>query len=102
MSPMALPSFLKIHGDVVRLNARLQPRASKDGIGDVVGDALKIKVTAPPVDFAANEALIRLLAGVLKCPKSDIHLVRGRTSRMKTLEIRGLSAEIIAERFENA
>ena len=50
------------------LSVKLQPRASRNEIGEPLGDELKIKVTAPPVDSAANQALIEFLAETLKCP----------------------------------
>jgi uncharacterized protein (TIGR00251 family) len=57
---------------------------------------LKIKITAPPVDSAANDALIRFLADTLDCGRNQIELVRGHTSRHKTLKIRGLNGESVA------
>ena len=60
-----------------------------------MGDELKIKVTAPPVDSAANEAVIRLLADVLDCPRSSVQLLRGQTSRHKQVLIQGVSAEAV-------
>ena len=60
-----------------------------------MGDELKIKVTAPPVDSAANEAVVRLLADVLDCPRSSVQLLRGQTSRHKQVLIQGVSAEAV-------
>jgi uncharacterized protein len=85
------PSFLRAQGDQVMLQVKVQPRASKNEIGPLLGDELKIKVTAAPVDAAANEALLRLLAETLDCPRGDVQLVRGQTSRHKTIAIRRLS-----------
>lgn len=96
---MALPAFLKTSGDAVLLAVKLQPRASRSEIGEPLGDALKIKVTAPPVDSAANEALVRLLAETLDCPRGAVQLVRGQTSRQKVVAIRGLTAEEVAKRL---
>ena len=64
---------------------KLQPRASKNEIGAPLGGELKIKVTAPPVDAAANEALVKLLAEKLDCPRGKVELLRGHTSRHKTI-----------------
>jgi uncharacterized protein (TIGR00251 family) len=58
-----------------------------------MGDELKIKVTAPPVDAAANQALIELLAETLGCPRGRVELVRGQTSRHKTIKLHGLAPE---------
>ena len=92
---MSLPTYLTQQSDGVLLSVKLQPRASKNEIGEALGNELKIKVTAPPVDAAANEALIRLLAGQLDCAKNQILLLRGQTSRHKTLKILGVSAEAV-------
>jgi len=96
---MTLPSYLRVNGASVQLKVRLQPRASRDEIGGAQEDALKVRVTAPPLDSAANQALVRLLADTLHCPKSSVRLVRGQTSRVKTLDIDGMSPEEIARRL---
>ena len=78
------------------LAIKLQPRASANEIGKPLGDELKIKVTAPPVDAAANESLVRLLSDELDIPRNRIDLVRGHTSRHKTIRISGVtSTEIL-------
>ena len=96
---MNLPPFLREQADGVLLSIKLQPRASRSEIGEPVGEELKIKVTAPPVDSAANEALIKLLAEKLDCSKSKVELIRGQTSRHKTLRIHGLTAAQVLERL---
>jgi uncharacterized protein YggU (UPF0235/DUF167 family) len=53
---------------------------------------LRIRVTAPPVDAAANEALLRLLADTLDCPRSKVELLRGHTSRQKVVKVYGIKA----------
>jgi uncharacterized protein (TIGR00251 family) len=97
---MSLPSYLKIQGDVVYLHVKAQPRASRDEIGEVTGNELKIKITAPPVDSAANEALVKYLAEVLDCPRQRVQLARGASSRHKVIAIHGLSAEDVVERLK--
>jgi uncharacterized protein (TIGR00251 family) len=97
-----MPSFLRVHGDGVYLSVKLQPRASKSAIGETAGNELKVKVKAPPVDFAANEALLRLLAETLECPRGAIQIVRGNTSRHKQIFLRGLSAADVAEKLLRA
>jgi hypothetical protein len=94
---MSLPPYLKMHGDAIHLHIKVQPRASRNEIGAALGDELKIKVTAPPVDSAANEALVRFVAEVLDCPRSCVQLIRGPTSRHKVVAIRGLSAKHITD-----
>jgi uncharacterized protein (TIGR00251 family) len=77
----------------VLLSVKLQPRASANEIGDALGSELRIKVTAPPVDAAANEALVKLLAQHLDCPRNRVELLRGHTSRHKTIKLHGFTAE---------
>ena len=90
-------SFLKETAGGVLLSVKLQPRASKNEIGEALGDELKIKVTAPPVDSAANEALVKFLAEKLGCAKNRVELRRGQTSRHKTILLHGFKvAEILA------
>jgi len=96
---VSLPSFVSVKGDEVMLAVKVQSRASKNEIGEVIGNELKIKVTAPPVDSAANEAIVKLLAQTLACPRGDVRIVRGATSRHKTLAIRGMTATTIFERL---
>jgi hypothetical protein len=74
---------------------RVQPRASRDEIVGEHQEALKIRLTAPPVDDRANEALCRLLASRLKVPLAAVRIVSGERSRTKRVEIRGATAEMI-------
>lgn len=80
-------------GDWIRFGVRVQPRSSRNQImGEHEGD-IRIKIMAPPVEGAANQALQRYLAEVLKLPKRDVRIVRGETSRRKVVEIRGIEAD---------
>jgi uncharacterized protein (TIGR00251 family) len=90
---MSLPSYLRVQPDGVLLSIKLQPRASANEIGEPLGDELRIKVTAPPVDSAANEALIRFLADTLDCARNRVELVRGQTSRHKLVKLHGMDVE---------
>lgn len=83
----------------VRLQLHIQPRASKTGIAGVHGDALKVRLAAPPVDGGANEALIRFLAETLAVPRSAVTLHAGAFSRRKTIEIQGRDAEEVRARL---
>ncbi len=74
------------------MSIRIQPRASRNEIVQREGGGLKIRLTAPPVDGAANEALIRFLADTLSVPKSQVELVSGHTSREKVVRISGVAA----------
>ena len=97
-NPPGAPAFLREQDGSVLLFVKLQPRASASEIGEALGNELRIKVTAPPVDAAANEALLRLLAEELDCPRNRVELVRGHTSRHKTLRLHGFTiAEVIAK-----
>lgn len=95
----SVPAFLSAQADGVRLSVKLQPRASRNEISEAVGNELKIKVTAPPVDSAANDALLKLLAEVLGCGRNRVELIRGQTSRHKTLLLRDFKAEEIAAKL---
>jgi len=88
-------SFLRETAGGTLLSAKLQPRASKNEIGEPLGEELKIKVTAPPVDAAANQALIELLAKALGCSRGRVALIRGQTSRHKTLMLHGFTPEVV-------
>jgi uncharacterized protein (TIGR00251 family) len=82
-------------GDVVRFSVRLQPRASKNEIAGLQGTALKVRVTAPPVDGLANEALIELLSRTLNTSRRNVCIVSGHSSRTKLIEISEASLESI-------
>ncbi len=96
---MPLPPYLRVQQDGVWLAIKLQPRASANEIGDVMGNELRIKVTAPPVDSAANEALVRFLAETLDCARNRVELVRGKTSRHKIVRVHGMAAEDVVNRI---
>ena len=83
----------------MRINVRVIPRSSKNLIEWEDG-GLKVHLTAPPVDGAANAALIALLAQCLAVHKGDILIVRGTTSRSKIIEISGISAETLEKRIK--
>lgn len=74
---------------------RVQPRASHDEIDGGWQDGLKIRLTAPPLDDRANEALRRLLATRLKVPLSAVRIAAGERSRNKRVEVRGVTAAML-------
>ena len=84
-------TFLRETAGGTLLLVKLQPRASKNEIGAPLGDELKIKVTAPPVDAAANQALVEFLADKLDCSRGRVELIRGQTSRHKTIRLHGFT-----------
>lgn len=75
----------------VRINVYVQPRAAQTGVVGMHGDAWKIRVTAPPVDNAANTALIDFIASKLGIPKRSIRIAAGSTGRRKIIEITGVT-----------
>lgn len=84
-------------GVSTRLTVRLTPRASREEIAGERDGVLLVRVTAPPVDGAANEALVRLLAKALRVPKGAVRIISGATSRTKAVEVDGLEiAEVRA------
>ena len=78
---------------------KVHPRAKKNAITGEVGDALKVALTAPPVDGKANEACIEFFAKLLKVPRSSVTIASGQTSRNKVIRVAGLSATEIRERL---
>jgi uncharacterized protein (TIGR00251 family) len=77
----------------------VQPRASRDEVAGVLGDEVRIRLTAPPVDGAANEALVRLLSARLSVPRSAVTIAAGHTGRHKLVRVAGLSVEEAASRL---
>lgn len=82
-----------------RIRVRAQPRASRTELAGLHGDALKIRVAAPPVDGAANEAIVRLLARSLGVPPGAVRIARGGSGRTKLIEVRGVDATTAAARL---
>jgi uncharacterized protein len=78
---------------------KVHPRAKKNAITGEVGDALKLALTAPPVEGKANQACIDFFANLLKVPRSSITIAAGQTSRRKVIRVAGLSAEEVRQRL---
>jgi uncharacterized protein len=82
---------------VIRFMVRVQPRSSRDAIAGEIEGALKIRLTAPPVDDRANDALRRFLAAQLNIPTSAVRIAAGERSRIKRIEVQGVQrAQILA------
>ncbi len=79
---------------------RVQPRARRNAIVGEIGDALKLALTAPPIEGRANEACIEFLAEFLKVPRSSITIAAGETSRNKVIRIAGMSADELRGRLQ--
>jgi len=81
----------------VAFAVRVTPRASRDAIEGEHAGALKVRLTAPPVEDRANEALVRLLAERLKVPRSAVRIVAGAKSRTKRVEVTGITAAQVVD-----
>ena len=81
----------------VRFSVRVQSRASADEIVGAHGDALKVRISAPPVDNAANEALVRFIAATFGIPARSVTIVSGSSSRTKTVELQGITEDRVRQ-----
>ena len=77
-------------------HVRVVPRASRSGVAGVQGDALKLRITAPPVEGKANDECIRLLAELLGVKRGRVTIIAGHASRIKTVAVEGLKADRVA------
>ncbi len=93
-----MPLLAERGGDTL-LAVRLQPRAARTELAGLHGDAVKIRVAAPPVEGAANAALCAFLAERLGIAPSRVHIQRGATSRAKVVCLQGLRAAEVAARL---
>ncbi|HSE50000.1 MAG TPA: DUF167 domain-containing protein [Terriglobales bacterium] len=86
----------------VTFSVRVHPRAKKNALTGTHGDALKLSLTAPPVEGRANIAVIEFFADLLRLPRSSITIAAGQASRNKVVRITGITAKVLAERIEAA
>lgn len=93
-----MPS-IKTENDGVSLAVRVAPRASRNELAGVEAGALKVRLTAPPVEGAANQALVKLLAKSLGLAKGKVVVVSGERSRDKRVLVRGLSQDELRRRL---
>src|SRR5689334_12850358 len=104
--PGATASFhhlaLTDNPDGVTIPVRAVPRASRDALDGVTEGALQVRLAAPPVEGAANKALVAFLAGVLGVPKRDIAIAAGEHDRRKLVRVRGLAADAVRQRLAAA
>ena len=77
----------------------MHPRARKNAITGVVGDAIKIALTAPPVEGRANEACVKFLSEFLNVPRSSVTIAAGESSRQKLIRIAGMTAAQVEEKL---
>ena len=86
---------VEVRGASIRVHVHVQPRASRSEVVGTHGAALKVRLLAPPVDGAANDALVALLAKELGVPRRDVRIVQGATSRAKVVEIDGTTEDAV-------
>jgi uncharacterized protein len=81
----------KISKNGILIDVKVEPRSSRKQISGIMDDTvLKVKLTAPPVDGSANEQLIELISEATGAKKTQIRIIRGLTSKRKTVEIKGI------------
>lgn len=94
-------SYLSTHKDGrVLLRVYVQPKASRNGFAGLHKDAIKLAITAPPVDGKANTAVVKFLAAFLNVKKNNLEIRYGLQSRNKTICISGLGEEAIRDRMQ--
>lgn len=99
----ALPPWLEERGaEDVGLRVLVQPRASRSRVVGEHDGLLKVQLAAPPVDGAANRALLELVAEILKLPKRQVTLLSGESSRRKHVRVEGMSVSELARRIGGA
>ncbi len=91
---------IKERDGAIEITLRVAPRSSRDAVQGEYKGALKVRLTAPPVDDRANHALCRLLAERLKVPVSAVRIVAGEKNRTKRVSIAGVSRAQAAALFE--
>lgn len=79
-------------GKTVSFKVKVQPRASRNQLSGRIGDAIKIRITAPPVDGEANKKVVEFLARLFKVRENDVMIISGLSSRTKIVEIAGVTA----------
>ncbi len=99
---MAVNNWIQETAAGVRIRVRVVPRAARNEVQGVLGNALKIRLQAPPVEGQANAALIEFLAERLDLSRRSVRLESGATGRNKTALITGRSAAEIAARLNPA
>ncbi|MDA8096919.1 MAG: YggU family protein [Desulforudis sp.] len=95
-----MPDLIRSDSRGVSFAVRIQPRASRNEVVGVLGDEIKIRITAPPVDGAANEALCTFLGWLFGVPARAVEIVSGRTGRRKVVHVAGLDPDKVLERLE--
>ena len=95
-APSGVPRITE-NDDGVTFSVHVQPRASRNGICGIQGDAIKLRLTSPPVEGEANRLCTEFLAKLLKVPKSAVTIIAGEKSRHKTIRVAGATAQAIRD-----
>ena len=88
---MAKGSGPQIREEAATVEVHVLPRASREGVAGVSGNAVRVRLTAPPLENRANDALVRFLAAALEVPRSRVEIVTGRRGRKKVVRVSGIS-----------
>ena len=91
--------YIREEADGVLFKVRVQPRAAKNQVAGLYENALKLRLTAHPVEGEANEACRSFIAGLLSVPRSQVEVVSGHTSRTKVVKVTGVRVEKILKAF---
>jgi uncharacterized protein len=83
----------------VAFAVKVHPRAKKNAITGELGDALKVSLTAPPIEGRANQACVEFFANLLKVQRSSVTIASGQTSRNKVIQVAGLTARQVQDRL---
>ena len=94
-----MPSWCRASSDGTLLDVVVQPRSSREGIGPVHADRLRVRVHAPPADNEANEAVVALVAKRFGVHRGEVTIATGRTGRRKTLLLAGVTPELVLDRL---
>ena len=84
---------------MARVTVKVHPRAKRSRLAGRLGEAWKLDLAAPPVDGKANEECVRFFAGFAGVPRSQVRIVTGATSRLKVVEVEGLTQEDLDSRL---
>jgi uncharacterized protein len=86
----------------VRFAVKIHPRAKKNAITGELGDAMKVSLTAPPIEGRANEACIEFFAKLLRVPRSSVTIASGASSRNKVIRVEGVTTDRIRQQLPGA
>lgn len=88
------------NGEAGTVTVHVLPRASREEVAGLFGDAVRVRLTAPPLDNRANEALVRFLAAALGVSRSRVEIIAGKRGRKKVVRVTGMSRDDIFRRLK--